>query len=132
VSGRVTAAPWHPGTVCPRTGERPDTVTCGACQRAWCGTCDPCPAASCPWCHGYGYSVAPIERAPVSWADGFGVWHTVVSVGPRERARARGAILAELSARAPRGARVAVTVERVPYGYRDNATRVEYVESVPA
>lgn len=36
-------------------------VTCGICGRSWCEKCDPCPSALCHWCHGYGYSNAPIR-----------------------------------------------------------------------
>lgn len=28
---------------------RPDTVTCGACERSWCDRCTPVPAARCPF-----------------------------------------------------------------------------------
>lgn len=38
----------------------PKMVTCATCWRAWCERCDPAPAALCPFCHGYGFSTAPI------------------------------------------------------------------------
>lgn len=36
-------------------------VTCGNCGRSWCEHCDPGPSALCPFCHGRGYSTAPIK-----------------------------------------------------------------------
>ena len=36
-------------------------VTCGMCDRSWCERCDPAPSALCHWCHGRGYSTAPID-----------------------------------------------------------------------
>ncbi len=42
---------------------KPDVATCGRCGRSWCFNCDPCPAALCHWCHGRGYSTAPIIDA---------------------------------------------------------------------
>lgn len=38
----------------------PEMVTCGICRRSWCERCDPAPSALCVWCHGRGYSTAPI------------------------------------------------------------------------
>ena len=37
-------------------------ATCGICNRSWCDYCDPAPSALCPYCHGVGYSTAPIEE----------------------------------------------------------------------
>lgn len=36
-------------------------VTCGICGRSWCEQCDPAPSALCHWCHGRGYSTAPVR-----------------------------------------------------------------------
>lgn len=36
--------------------DRDDKMTCGNCNRSWCGHCDPCPSALCHFCHGIGYS----------------------------------------------------------------------------
>lgn len=40
--------------------QRPELVTCGNCGRSWCEREDPAPSALCHYCHGRGYSVAPI------------------------------------------------------------------------
>lgn len=39
-----------------------DRVTCGGCEREWCERCDPGPGALCHWCHGRGYSIAPVTH----------------------------------------------------------------------
>lgn len=67
----------------PRTDDdgrllQPATVTCGICGRAWCGRCDPAPSALCPWCHGPGYSTAPI-RARKPKATAADRAHTIVN-----------------------------------------------------
>lgn len=42
---------------------KPLAVVCGAnSNHSWCERCDPCPAALCHWCHGRGYSIAPLPR----------------------------------------------------------------------
>jgi hypothetical protein len=45
---------------------KPKRVTCGDCGREWCERCDPCPSALCHWCHGRGYSLAPLELEALS------------------------------------------------------------------
>lgn len=42
--------------------ESPEPATCGNCGRSWCFRCDPCPSAACHWCHGRGYSTAPLPE----------------------------------------------------------------------
>lgn len=44
---------------------RPEVVTCGICGRSWCERCDPAPSALCHYCHGRGYSEAPMNRPQV-------------------------------------------------------------------
>lgn len=39
----------------------PDPATCGNCERSWCDRCDPSPSALCHYCHGRGYSTAPLD-----------------------------------------------------------------------
>lgn len=46
---------------CPHHGAG-HVVTCGGNRRhRWCEACDPAPSALCHWCHGRGYSTAPIR-----------------------------------------------------------------------
>lgn len=47
----------------PHASHRSEIAECGICGRRWCGFCDPAPAALCHWCHGRGYSIAPISAA---------------------------------------------------------------------
>lgn len=39
----------------------PKLATCGICNRTWCEACEPTPSALCPWCHGMGFSKAPVR-----------------------------------------------------------------------
>ena len=57
--------------------------TCGNCGRTWCDNCDPAPAALCPWCHGYGYSSAPLRAAIIGGVTGY------VNARRRKAARVR-------------------------------------------
>ena len=54
----------------PRIRRKPSCKEHGPSERAecggnprhvWCFGCDPGPAALCPWCHGRGYSLAPLQ-----------------------------------------------------------------------
>jgi hypothetical protein len=46
-----------------RCCEKPQRVTCGTCNRSWCGRCDPAPSALCHYCHGRGHTNAPLAKA---------------------------------------------------------------------
>jgi hypothetical protein len=78
-------------------------------------------AGPCPVC---------ADRPPTTWADGFGVWHAVVTDGPDAAARARAAIRRELRERDAIGKGHRVTLERVGYVTGTMSTRVEYRERV--
>jgi hypothetical protein len=40
--------------------DKPEIATCGNCVRSWCARCDPAPSALCHYCHGRGFSLAPL------------------------------------------------------------------------
>lgn len=42
------------------TEMKTEKSTCGECGRSWDDSADPAPSALCHWCHGRGYSTAPI------------------------------------------------------------------------
>lgn len=54
----------YPAHACPPnldgSARTPEVVVCGIRGHAWCERCDPAPAALCPFCHGRGYSTAPV------------------------------------------------------------------------
>ena len=57
----------------------PKLATCGICNRTWCEACEPTPSALCPWCHGMGFSKAPVRVK---------VWEAARPRGPQRRRRA--------------------------------------------
>lgn len=62
---RYSPTTSHHQGKCPMT-THPDhgaKVTCGNCGQSWCEACDPAPSALCHYCHGRGYSTAPIRKA---------------------------------------------------------------------
>lgn len=50
-----------------------EIVTCGICNRSWDAEKDPAPAALCHWCHGRGYSTAPVNPPDCECATTDGV-----------------------------------------------------------
>ena len=59
-------------------------VTCGNCQRSWDEDKDPAPSALCHWCHGRGYSTAPLGVE----LEGM-TWHAWTHLTEAERKEAR-------------------------------------------
>lgn len=45
---------------CRTCGRSDEIAQCGGCHGAWCDRCDPAHGPLCPWCHGRGYSTAPV------------------------------------------------------------------------
>lgn len=65
--------------------DKNEIVTCGNCDRKWCGACDPAPAALCHFCHGRGSSPAELLNCghPPTPDPGCGTGYATNSNGER-------------------------------------------------
>jgi hypothetical protein len=61
----------------------PEEATCGACGLSWCNRCDPAPSAMCHYCHGLGYSTAPLG-AVAFFAEHMGVSYNPATETPEQ------------------------------------------------
>lgn len=76
---------------------QPEKATCGACGLSWCDRCDPAPSAMCHYCHGRGYSTAPLDA--VEFFAIHAGWDYHPDTETPEQGRLRGAVSLALAER---------------------------------